>query len=64
MTKTRRTFRLQADKVPKIVVRALALGHLIVRLGLHSVNDIGKLNGVLNKEDGDWGSCYDMHTPA
>ena len=45
-----RTFRLKPDKIPKVVVSALTLRNIILRLGLHSMNDIGKFNGILNKE--------------
>ena len=49
----RRTFGLQADKVPEVVVRALARGHLIVRFRLNSMDDIGELDCVLDEEYGD-----------
>lgn len=47
-----RTFWLQADKVPEVVVRTLALGNLVMRFGLHRVDDIWEFYGVLDEEYG------------
>jgi hypothetical protein len=47
------TLRLETDVVPEVVVRALALRHLVVRLGLDGVNKVGELDRVLDEEDGD-----------
>ena len=49
------TLGLQANEVPKVIVCALALRHLVVRLGFHCVDDIWKLDGILNEEHGDYG---------
>jgi hypothetical protein len=43
---------VQVLEVPEVVVGGLGLRDLIVRLGLARVNDIGKLEGVLDEEDG------------
>ena len=43
---------VQGDEVPERVVRALCLGDLAVRMGLGRVDDIGKLDPVLDEEDG------------
>jgi hypothetical protein len=40
-------------KVPKVVVRRLRLRHLVVRLGLAGVDDVGEFDGILDEEDGD-----------
>lgn len=40
------------DKVPEVVVGSLCLGHLVVRLALASVDNVGELHGVLDEEDG------------
>ena len=45
------TFRHERDEIPEIVVRRLRLRKVPVRLLLGGVNQIGKLDGVLNKED-------------
>jgi hypothetical protein len=44
---------MQILEVPEVVVSCLCLRHLAVWLRLSSMNDIGKLHGVLDKEDGD-----------
>jgi hypothetical protein len=45
-----RTFRLKPGKIPEIIVSALTLRNIILRLGLHSMNNIGEFNGILNEE--------------
>ena len=47
------TFRLKPNKIPEIIVSALTLRNIILRLGLHSMNNVGKFNGILNKEHRD-----------
>src|SRR5689334_4990898 len=47
-----RSFGMIELKVPKVVMRRLGLGHLVVRLGLAGVDDIGKFDGVLDEEHG------------
>lgn len=47
-----RSLGMVEDKVPEIVVGCLRLGHLVVRLRLASMNDIGELHGILDEEDG------------
>ena len=39
-------------EIPEVVVSTLSLGHLVVRLGLARVDDIGELDGVLDEENG------------
>jgi len=39
-------------EVPEVVVCRLGLGYLVVRLGFGGVDDVGKLDGILDKEDG------------
>jgi hypothetical protein len=46
-------FRHERDEVPEGVVRRRRLRHLVVRLGLHRVDQVGKLDGVLDEEDRD-----------
>ena len=46
------TFGLKSNKVPEIVMCALSLWNFIVRLRLHSMDDVGKFDGVLNEEHG------------
>ncbi len=43
-------FRRQRHEVPEGVVRRLRLRDLVVRLGLHRMDQIGKLVGVLDEE--------------
>lgn len=45
--------RLLAEKVPGSVMRSGGLWHLILGLGLESVNEVGELDRILNKKD--WG---------
>ena len=45
-----RRLRRQRDEIPEAVMRRLTLWDFIVRLGLHRVDKVGKLDGVLNKE--------------
>jgi hypothetical protein len=40
-------------EIPEIIVCALRLRHLVVRLGLAGVDNVGELHGVLDEEDGD-----------
>ena len=47
------TFRLKPNKIPEIIVSALTLRNFIMRLGLHSMNNVGEFNGILNEEDRD-----------
>ena len=47
------TLGLKAHVIPEIVVRRLALRHLIVRLRLDSMDKVGKLDTVLDEEDRD-----------
>ncbi|MNV14017.1 hypothetical protein D3C71_1046860 [compost metagenome] len=46
-------FRCQTDEVPKIVVRRLSLREGAIRLLLGRVDEIRKLDGVLDEEDRD-----------
>ena len=46
-------FRRQGDEVPEIVVRRLRLRKGAVGLRLHRVDDVGKLDRVLDEEDRD-----------
>jgi hypothetical protein len=48
-----RRFGHQRHEVPERVVCARRLWHRVVRLGLHSVDQVGKLHRVLDEEDGD-----------
>ena len=43
----------ERDEVPERVVGGRGLRHLVVRLRLHGVDEIGKLHRVLDEEDGD-----------
>jgi hypothetical protein len=43
----------EPDEVPKGVVGGGGLGGLVVGLGLHGVDEVGELDGVLDEEDGD-----------
>ena len=43
----------QRDEVPERVVRGRRLRHRVVRLGLHGVDQIGKLHRVLDEEHRD-----------
>ena len=47
------TFRLKPNKIPEIIVSALTLRNIIMRLGLHSMNNVGEFNSILNKEHRD-----------
>ena len=47
------TFGLKANKIPEIIVSALTLRNIILRLGFHSMNNIGEFNGILNEEHRD-----------
>jgi hypothetical protein len=47
----RLTFRLQACEVPKVVMRTLALRNVIVRFWLDCMDNIRKLDCVLDKEN-------------
>lgn len=44
------TFRLETDEIPEIVMSRLSLRYLVVRLGFNSMNKVGELDGILNKE--------------
>ena len=46
-------FRGQRDEVPERIMRRGRLGNLIVRLGLHGMDEVRKLDRILNEEDGD-----------
>ena len=46
-------FRHQGDEVPEGVVRRRRLRDLVVRLRLDGVDQVGKLDGILDEEDGD-----------
>ena len=46
-------FGRQADEVPEIVMRRLRLREGPVRLLLHRMDDVGKLDGVLDEENRD-----------
>lgn len=45
--------RLGAEEVPCRVVGRGSLGDLVVRLGLHGVNEVRELDGILDEEHGD-----------
>ena len=45
------TLRLEANEVPEIIVCGLPLRYLIVRLGFYSMDEVRKLDGILNEED-------------
>ena len=47
------TFGLKPNKIPEIIMSTLTLRNLILRLGLHSMNNVGEFNGILNEENGD-----------
>jgi hypothetical protein len=47
------TFRLKPNKIPEIIMSALTLRNIIVRLGFHSMNNVGEFNGILNEEHRD-----------
>jgi hypothetical protein len=47
------TFGCHRDEVPEVIVRGLRLRKSSIRLLLRRVDDIRKLDGVLNKEHGD-----------
>ena len=49
----KRTLGLQTEVIPEVVVGSLPSRNLIVRLGLHSMDNIGKLDGILDEEDWD-----------
>ena len=44
---------VEGGEVPKCVVRRLGLGDLTVGLGFCGMDQVGKLDPVLNEEDGD-----------
>ena len=44
------TFRLKPNEIPEIIVSALTLRNFILRLGFHSMDDIGEFNGILNEK--------------
>lgn len=44
------TFGLEADKIPEIVVSRLSCRDFVVRLGLDRMNNVGKLDSVLDEE--------------
>lgn len=44
-------FGRQGREIPKGVVRRLRLRNLVVRLGLHRMNQIRELDGILDEED-------------
>ena len=46
-------FRGQRDKIPEVVMRRRRLRHVIIRLGLEGMNEIGKFDGILNEEHRD-----------
>ncbi len=46
-------FGRQRDEIPERIVRRSRLRNLIVRLGLHRVDQVGKLDGILDEEDRD-----------
>lgn len=46
-------FRMHILKVPKVIMRTLTLRNLIVRLRLNRMNNVRKLDSILNKEDRD-----------
>ena len=46
-------FRGQADEIPEIVVRGLSLRKSAIRLWLSGMDDVGKLDRVLDEEDRD-----------
>ena len=43
----------ERDEVPEVVVRRLGLGEAAIGRLLHGVDDVGKLDGVLDEEDRD-----------
>jgi len=45
------TFRLQASKIPKIIVCRLSLRHLIMGFRFNSMNEIGELDRFLYEEN-------------
>src|SRR3546814_2552269 len=45
-------FGRQRDEIPEIVVRRLRLWEFAIGCGLHRMNHIRKLDGVLDEEDG------------
>ena len=48
-----KALRRQADKVPEIIVRGLRLGEGAIRLGLGRMDEVWKLNRILDEKDGD-----------
>lgn len=44
--------RSKTDEIPEVVVGGLALGHLGLGFGFDGVDNIGELDGILDKEDG------------
>ena len=46
------TFRLQSNKVPKVVVRALPSWNFVIRLRLDCMNEIWEFYCFLDKENG------------
>ena len=42
--------RLEGEEVPEVVVGRLTGWHLVVRFGLHGVNKVGELHGILDEE--------------
>jgi hypothetical protein len=51
-SRVRFTFRLQANKIPKIVVGGLTLRNLVVGFGLHGVNEVRELDRFLYEKYG------------
>ncbi|MNJ64944.1 hypothetical protein D3C77_609320 [compost metagenome] len=45
-----RRFRHQRNKVPERVMGRPSGGHFVVRFGLYRMDEIGKLDGVLNEK--------------
>ncbi|MNG15434.1 hypothetical protein D3C84_992630 [compost metagenome] len=45
-----RRLRLQRNKVPEGVVSRTTGRHFVVRLGFYRVDEIGKLDGILNEK--------------
>jgi hypothetical protein len=44
---------MHESEIPKVVVRRLCLGHLVMGLWLNSMDDVGKFDRVLNEKHGD-----------
>ena len=51
--RTIRTFGLEPNEIPEVVMCGLTLGNLVMRLWLYSMNNVGEFNRILNEKDGD-----------